>query len=171
MVRPGHRSEDSIFGQTGARVGACPTVGATQYIGKLIGERRAKEMIFLCKRYSGEEAPDRACQRVGSCADLLGRVEEVVAEIKGYSSADDPGHEGEPQLRLRLAVPSWQHGMELLANIWGTEESLEGMNAFLEKRPADFHSSANATRPKLDSYMDDFNEGHNQSEHHAAPQS
>ena len=49
-------SEDSIFGQTGARVGACPTVGATQYIGKLIGERRAKEMIFLCKRYSGKEA-------------------------------------------------------------------------------------------------------------------
>jgi enoyl-CoA hydratase/carnithine racemase len=49
-------AEDATFGQTGARVGACPTVGATQYIAKLIGERRAKEMIFLCKRYTGAEA-------------------------------------------------------------------------------------------------------------------
>ena len=31
---------------------------------------------------------------------------------------------------------SWQHGMELLANIWGTPESIEGMNAFLDKRKA-----------------------------------
>ena len=30
---------------------------------------------------------------------------------------------------------SWQHGMELLAHVWGSEESLEGMNAFLEKEP------------------------------------
>ena len=43
--------------------------------------------------------------------------------------------------------PSWQHGMELLANIWGTEESLEGMNAFLEKRPPTSTSSASGTRP------------------------
>ena len=33
---------------------------------------------------------------------------------------------------------SWQHGMELLNSVWGTDESLEGMNAFLEKRAPDF---------------------------------
>ncbi len=79
-------AEDSIFGQTGARVGACPTVGATQYIGKLIGERRAKEMIFLCKRYSGKEAAEIGLANESVPADqLLGRVEDVVAQIKGYS--------------------------------------------------------------------------------------
>ena len=36
-------ADDGVFGQTGARVGACPTVGATQYIPRLIGERLAKK--------------------------------------------------------------------------------------------------------------------------------
>jgi hypothetical protein len=58
--------------------------------------------------------------------------------------------------------PSWQHGMELLANIWGTEESLEGMNAFLEKRPADFHQFRIRNKAALDTYLDDFGEGRNQ---------
>ena len=72
-------ADDSIFGQTGARVGACPTVGATQYIAKLIGERRAKEMIFLCKRYSGKEAAE-----IG----LATRVHDDPLEIaRGVSSA------------------------------------------------------------------------------------
>ena len=43
-------AEDGVFGQTGAKVGACPTVGATQYIPRLIGDRLAKEMIFLCTK-------------------------------------------------------------------------------------------------------------------------
>ena len=49
-------AEDGVFGQTGARVGACPTVGATQYIPRLIGDRLAKEMIFLCRTFKAEEA-------------------------------------------------------------------------------------------------------------------
>ena len=49
-------AEDGIFGQTGARVGACPTVGATQYIPRLIGDRLAKEMIFLCRTFTADEA-------------------------------------------------------------------------------------------------------------------
>ena len=49
-------ADDGVFGQTGAKVGACPTVGATQYIPRLIGERLAKEMIFLCRTFSAEEA-------------------------------------------------------------------------------------------------------------------
>ena len=49
-------ADDGVFGQTGARVGACPTVGATQYIPRLIGDRLAKEMIFLCRTFPAEEA-------------------------------------------------------------------------------------------------------------------
>ena len=138
-----------------------PTVGATQYIGKLIGERRAKEMIFLCKRYSGAEAArDRAGQRVRArCATLLDRVEEVVAQIKGYSSQTIRSTKVSLNFDSDALYPSWQHGMELLANIWGTEESLEGMNAFLEKRPADFHQFRERNRDALDRYMGDFDRG------------
>ncbi|MYI15456.1 MAG: hypothetical protein F4108_07070, partial [Acidimicrobiaceae bacterium] len=145
--------------------GACPTVGATQYIGKLIGERRAKEMIFLCKRYSGAEAAHIGlANEAVPAGELLGRVEEVVAQIKGYSSQTIRSTKVSLNFDSDALYPSWQHGMELLANIWGTEESLEGMNAFLEKRPADFHQFRERNRAALDKYMDDFDEGRNQSE-------
>ena len=158
-------ADDSIFGQTGARVGACPTVGATQYIGKLIGERRAKEMIFLCKRYSGKEAAEIGLANESvPASDLLARVEEVVTEIKGYSSQTIRATKVSLNYDSDSLYPSWQHGMELLANIWGSEEALEGMNAFLEKRPADFHQFRERNAEALGTYMGDFNEGRNQSE-------
>lgn len=158
-------ADDSIFGQTGARVGACPTVGATQYIGKLIGERRAKEMIFLCKKYSGKEAAQIGLANESvPASELLERTEEVVAQIKGYSSATIRATKVSLNYDSDTLYPSWQHGMELLANIWGTEESLEGMNAFLEKRPADFHQFRERNKAELDTYLASFNTGQNQSE-------
>ena len=158
-------SEDSTFGQTGARVGACPTVGATQYIAKLIGERRAKEMIFLCRRYSGKEAAEIGLANEAVPADhLQGRVEEIVQQIKGYSSQTIRATKVSLNFDSDSLYPSWQHGMELLANIWGTEESLEGMNAFLENRPPDFHQFRVRNKLAMDSYLDDFDSGRNQGE-------
>jgi enoyl-CoA hydratase/carnithine racemase len=156
-------AEDAIFGQTGARVGACPTVGATQYLSKLIGERRAKEMIFLCKRYSGKEAAEIGLANIAVPAEeLLGRVEEIVAQIKGYSSQTLRATKVSLNFDSDALYPSWQHGMELLANIWGTEESLEGMNAFLEHRPADFHQFRLRNKVEMDRYRSDFQQGLNQ---------
>lgn len=158
-------AEDSVFGQTGARVGACPTVGATQYIAKLIGERRAKEMIFLCKRYSGAEAAEIGLANESVPADeLWDRVAEIVQQIKGYSSQTIRATKVSLNFDSDALYPSWQHGMELLANIWGTEESLEGMQAFLERRPADFHQFRVRNKQALDTYLDDFSAGRNQSE-------
>ncbi|HLF61555.1 MAG TPA: enoyl-CoA hydratase-related protein [Acidimicrobiia bacterium] len=158
-------SEDSVFGQTGARVGACPTVGATQYIAKLIGERRAKEMIFLCKRYSGKEAAEIGLANEAVPSEmLLERVEDAVQRIKGYSSQTIRATKVSLNFDSDSLYPSWQHGMELLANIWGTEESLEGMNAFLENRPPDFHQFRVRNKEALDTYLDDFEEGRNQGE-------
>ena len=158
-------TEDSIFGQTGARVGACPTVGATQYIGMLIGERRAKEMIFLCKRYSGKEAAQIGLANISVPADeILAKTEQVVAEIKGYSSQTIRATKVSLNFGSDMLYASWQHGMELLANIWGTEEADEGMNAFLEGRKANFHQFRERNKEKLDSYMHTYNENLNQSD-------
>jgi len=158
-------SEDSIFGQTGARVGACPTVGATQYIGMLIGERRAKEMIFLCKRYSGKEAAEIGLANISvPAAELLTKTEEVVADIKGYSSQTIRATKVSLNFGSDMLYASWQHGMELLANIWGTEEADEGMTAFLEGRKADFHQFRERNKAELDQYMHTYTEGHNQSD-------
>jgi enoyl-CoA hydratase/carnithine racemase len=158
-------ADDAIFGQTGARVGACPTVGATQYIAKLIGERRAKEMIFLCKRYSGKEAAEIGLANISVPADQLrARTEEVCQQIVGYSSQTIRATKVSLNFESDQLYASWQHGMELLANIWGTEESLEGMNAFLERRPADFHQFRVRNKQLLDEYQDGLERDLNQSE-------
>lgn len=158
-------AEDSTFGQTGARVGACPTVGATQYIAKLIGERRAKEMIFLCKRYSGAEAAEIGLANMAvPAAELRSTVEGIVGEIVGYSSQTIRATKVSLNFDSDMLYASWQHGKELLANIWGTEESLEGMNAFLEKRPANFDQFRRRNREALQKYRQDLDADLNQAE-------
>src|SRR5215213_8457385 len=49
-------SENAVFGQTGAKVAACPTVGATQYLPRIIGERLAREMVFMARTFPAAEA-------------------------------------------------------------------------------------------------------------------
>src|SRR5438132_131579 len=53
-----------------------------------------------------------------------------------------------------LLYASWQHGMELLAHVWGSEESLEGMNAFLEGRKPDFQRFRMRNKQELEEYLD-----------------
>ncbi|MBT8001494.1 MAG: hypothetical protein HN578_01115, partial [Rhodospirillales bacterium] len=48
---------------------------------------------------------------------------------------------------------SWQHGMELLAHVWGSEEATEGMNAFLERRKPNFKQFRDRNKVELDSYL------------------
>ena len=158
-------ADDATFGQTGARVGACPTVGATQYIAKLIGERRAKEMIVLCKTYTGKEAAEIGLANISvPREELRSKVEEVCRQIVGYSSATIRATKVSLNFDSDALYPSWQHGMELLANIWGTEESLEGMNAFLEKRKPNFQQFRERNKAALDQYKDAFDHDLNQSE-------
>jgi enoyl-CoA hydratase/carnithine racemase len=79
-------ADDAVFGQTGARVGACPTVGATQYIPRLIGERLAREMIFLCRTFTAEEAVRIGLiNRVVPKAQLRAATEEWCESIKSFS--------------------------------------------------------------------------------------
>lgn len=158
-------AEDAVLGQTGAKVGACPTVGATQYIGRLIGERRAKEMIFLCRTYSGKEAAGVGlANRAVPAADLHSTVEEICLQLARYSSQTIRATKVALNAESDELYAAWQHGMELLANIWGTDESLEGMQAFLDRRAPDFDQFRAANKIAMDAWRAGFEQGLNQSE-------
>jgi len=156
-------ADDGIFGQTGARVGACPTVGATQYIPRLIGDRLAKEMIFLCRTFKAEEAVSIGLiNRVVPKADLRKETEAWCQQIKGYSGQTLRATKKSLNFESDELYASWQQGMELLAEIWGSEESMEGMNAFLEKRKPDFHQYRLRRKDAVDTYLDDLANDRNQ---------
>lgn len=156
-------AEDGVFGQTGARVAACPTVGATQYLPRIIGERLAREMIFMARTFKAKEAVEVGL--INKCvpkAELLSETLKWCETIKGHSAQTLRATKKSLNHESDQLYASWQHGMELLANIWGTDESLEGMNAFLEKRKADFNKFRRANKAALDTYVDDFDNNRNE---------
>jgi len=147
-------SDTAVLGQTGARVGACPTVGATQYLPRIIGERLAREMIFCARRFTGTEAVEIGL--INKCVpqkDLLAETLKWCETIKGHSPQTLRMTKKSLNFESDLLYASWQHGMELLAHVWGSEESLEGMNAFLEGRKADFNKFRKRNKADMDKYL------------------
>jgi dihydroxynaphthoic acid synthetase len=149
-------SDTAVLGQTGAKVGACPTVGATQYLPRIIGERLAREMIFCARRFTGPEAVEIGL--INKCVpqkDLLAETLKWCETIKGHSPQTLRMTKKSLNFESDLLYASWQHGMELLAHVWGSEESLEGMNAFLEGRKADFNKFRKRNKVEMDKYLAD----------------
>ena len=156
-------ADDAVFGQTGAKVGACPTVGATQYIPRLIGERLAREMIFLCRTFTAEEAVRIGLiNRVVPKAQLRAATEEWCESIKSFSGQTLRATKKSLNFESDELYASWQQGMELLANIWGSEESLEGMQAFLERRKPDFQKFRDRNKQMVQEYLDGLERDENQ---------
>ncbi len=147
-------SDRAVFGQTGAKVGACPTVGATQYIPRLIGDRRAKEMIFLGRTFTAAEAVDIGLiNKVVPHDDLLAATKEWCNIVKSNSAQTIRATKTSINSESDMLYASWRHGMELLANIWGTEEAHEGMTAFVEKRSPDFWQFRERAKVAVSDYL------------------
>lgn len=132
-------SETAQFGQTGPSVGSAPIWGGTQLLPRVVGEKKAREMIFLCRRYSAAEA------------EKMGLVNKVVPADKLVEETDAWARrilEMSPQaikiartsmnFDTDLAYASFIHGREMLALAYGSPEFTEGMDAFMEKRKPDF---------------------------------
>ena len=148
-------SENAVLGQTGARVGACPTVGATQYLPRIIGERLAREMIFCARRFSAKEAVEIGL--INKCvpqSELLKETLTWCETIKGHSPQTLRMTKKSLNFESDLLYASWQHGMELLAHVWGSEESLEGMDAFLAGRKPDFQKFRMRNKRALEDYLE-----------------
>jgi enoyl-CoA hydratase len=130
-------SEDAQFGQPEIRVGLIPGGGGTQVLPRLVGEKRAKELIFTGNSISAEEA-----QRIGIVNKVVPKekLKEVTEEFVSVLLKRSP-------LALKFAKMSINKSLEtslsvglayevdLCAICIGTEDLKEGAMAFKEKRP------------------------------------
>ncbi len=147
-------SENAVLGQTGAKVGACPTVGATQYLPRLLGERLAREMIFCARRFTANEAVEVGL--INKCVpqkDLQNETLKWCETLKGLSALTLRMTKRSLNFESDNLYASWQHGMELLAHVWGSEEAKEGMNAFLAGRPPNFQKFRLRAKRELAEYQ------------------
>ena len=132
-------SENAIFGQVGPRVGSFDAGFGIGLLARLVGDKKAKEIWFLCRQYSAAEALDMGLvNRVVPLADL---------EAEGVAWAEEILRMSPTAIRfLKSAFLVATDGLaglqEFAGNATGlyytTDEAHEGSTAFLEKRAPDF---------------------------------
>ncbi len=132
-------SETAQFGQVGPKVGSVDPGFGTAFLARVVGEKKAREIWFLCRRYSAQQAlamglvnavvpPDELDAEVDRwCKEILALSPTAIAIAKRSFNADSDSIRGIGGL-----------GMQALSLFYGTQESQEGVQAFLEKRKPRF---------------------------------
>lgn len=132
-------SENAKFGQTGPKVGSFDGGFGSSYLARCVGQKKTREIWFLCKQYTAKEALEMGMVNevvpferleettVEWCRTIMKRSPFAIRMIKRSLNAELDG----------------QHGLMELAGdatlmYYLTEEAQEGKNAFLEKRDPDF---------------------------------
>jgi enoyl-CoA hydratase len=129
-------SENAQFGQTEIRVGVIPGCGGTQILPRLIGEKKAKELIFTGRLITAEEALKMGIvNQVVPLDKLKETTERFVQELLRNSPAilRFAKIAVNKSLETPLSV-GMSYERDLYAGCFGTEDQKEGARAFLEKR-------------------------------------
>ena len=132
-------SENAIFGQTGPKVGSFDAGFGSSYLARIVGQKKAREIWFLCRQYTAREA-----EQMGMVNKVvpLERLEDECVEWAEIMMERSP-------LALRMikaglnAELDGQAGIQELAGdctmlYYFLDEAQEGGKAFLEKRKPDF---------------------------------
>ena len=136
-------SEKAVFGQVGPKVGSVDPGWGTAYLARLVGERKAREFWFLCRKYSAAEAEKMGLINKAVPHDQLdAEVDQWCKEINDMSPT-----------ALTIAKRSFNAdsesirgigflGIQTVKHYYQTEESKEGVRAFNERRKPDFKKYA-----------------------------
>lgn len=133
-------ADNGVFGQNGARVGSPADTYLVSYLARIVGQKRAREMWYLCRRYSAEEALqmglvnavvplaelDEEVDRW--CEDLLDKSPTVLRVLKQSFEAEGDLHR----------LPLFHYQRLLAPDFLESPENREGQVAFLDKRDPDF---------------------------------
>ena len=132
-------ADNAVFGQTGPKVGSFDGGFGASYLASIVGQKKAREIWYLCRQYSAEEALE------------MGLVNKVVPvgelEEEGWRWAREILDKSPLAIRLLKsafnAAVDGQAGIQELAGnatllFYMTEQAQEAKNAYLEKRKPDF---------------------------------
>ncbi|HEY4896682.1 MAG TPA: 1,4-dihydroxy-2-naphthoyl-CoA synthase [Solirubrobacteraceae bacterium] len=132
-------ADNARFGQVGPKVGSFDGGFGAGLLSNLVGPKKAKEIWFLCRQYSAEEAREMGLvntvvpleclepETVAWCREMLALSPFSLRLLKASFNAAEDGLSGIQQLA---------HDANLL--FYGSEEAQEGRNAYREKRKPDF---------------------------------
>ena len=134
-------SEKAVFGQVGPKVGSVDPGWGTAYLSRIVGEKKAREIWYMCRRYTAQEAMqmglvnavvphDQLDATIDAwCAELLERSPTALALAKRSFNADSDNIRGIGNM-----------GLQALALYYQSDEAKEGTLAYLEKRKPNFRA-------------------------------
>src|SRR5699024_4134763 len=132
-------ADNAIFGQTGPKVGSFDVGYGAGLLAEMIGQKRAREIWYLCRQYSAEEAYDMGlvnkvvpldqleAETVQWCNEILEKSPTAIRMLKGSFNAATDGLAGLQQFAGDATLMYYT-----------TDEAKEGRDAFKEKRNPDF---------------------------------
>ncbi len=132
-------SSNAQFGQTGPIVGSFDGGWGASYMARIIGQKRAREMWFLCRFYDANQALDWGLvnkvvdyknlesETINWCEEILDKSPTAIRLLKASLNADCDGQAGLQQLAGDATMLFYM-----------SDEAKEGRDAFKEKRKPDF---------------------------------
>ena len=132
-------SSSAIFGLPEVSLGLIPGFGGTQRLARLVGSQRAKEIMFSARLIKAEEA-----KSIGLCLDIVdGDVIEASIKLINSFSKNSPLAISKGKLSLNQGIDlemtrALEVEAEQFGSLFNSEDTKEGIAAFLEKRKASF---------------------------------
>ena len=132
-------ADNARFGQTGPKVGSFDAGYGAAHLARIVGHKRAREIWYLCRQYTAQEAYDMGLvnavvpldrleeETVAWAREILAKSPTAIRFLKAAFNVDTDGMAGLQQLAGDATMLFYM-----------TEEAHEGSRAFLEKRPPDF---------------------------------
>ncbi len=132
-------AENAIFGQTGPKVGSFDGGFGASYLARIVGQKKAREIWFLCRQYDAHQAlamglinavvpiDELEAEGIRWAEEILSKSPLAIRCLKAAFNADCDGQVGLQELAGNATLLYYM-----------TEEGAEGKNAFLEKRPPHF---------------------------------
>jgi len=132
-------ADNAIFGQTGPKVGSFDGGYGASYMARIVGQKKAREIWFLCRQYDAKQALEMGlvntvvpydqleAETIKWCREILANSPMAIRCLKAALNADCDGQAGLQELAGNATMLFYMTG-----------EGQEGRRAFVEKRKPDF---------------------------------